>query len=81
MSIVLYAVDDSIPEGAENFRGSLVNVDNNAKINQTRQSAVVVISANDNAIGVISIDAATRRLFVGEPNTSGYDGVFTIRLG
>ncbi|XP_048584248.1 adhesion G-protein coupled receptor V1 isoform X2 [Nematostella vectensis] len=80
MFIEVAATNDSIPEGAQQFTLELVSADNGANLNSTASRAQIVILANDNAKGVISVDMTTRAIVTGEPMTSGYDGVFTIRV-
>lgn len=64
--IELTAVNDSLPEGQEQFTVELVSATNGGMLDQSKKTAQLYIPANDNARGVISIAASSRNVLVKE---------------
>ena len=64
--IELSAVNDSLPEGQEEFTVELVSATNGGTLDNRTNTARLYIPANDNAMGIISIAADSRNLLVEE---------------
>ncbi|XP_069137444.1 adhesion G-protein coupled receptor V1-like isoform X2 [Argopecten irradians] len=76
MSVVLRTKMDTVLEGEERFRISLVTADNNADISHSQGDATVIISPDPGASGTISILPEFRKVYIGEPGESSpsYNG-------
>lgn len=66
-------------EGEEHFRISLVYADSGALLSRNQSSAIVVILADQRAIGAVSISSNTSVVMIGKP-FAGYDGSSAVEL-
>ncbi|XP_030832667.1 adhesion G-protein coupled receptor V1 isoform X3 [Strongylocentrotus purpuratus] len=78
-SIILEAIQDNILEGEERFTLSLTSATVDAEISPVSGSATVVILANPDSAGMVSILSDSRNVMIGEP-MQGYNGQATIHV-
>lgn len=68
-NIVLRSLPDIIPEGQETFFMTLTSVSGGASLRPGFTQARIVIPANDDAFGVLSVSPANQRIFTAESRT------------
>ena len=68
-TIVLQTLPDIIPEGEERYSVVLTAVSGGASLRPGFTQATVVIPANDDAFGVISVAENSRNIYTQESNT------------
>ncbi|XP_071506649.1 adhesion G-protein coupled receptor V1-like [Diadema antillarum] len=78
-SIIIEAVQDGILEGEERFVLSITSVTVDAEISPVYGTATVVILANPDSAGSVSILPSSRNLLIGEPS-GNYNGQAEIHL-
>jgi len=73
---------DSILEGEEIFKVSLISADNSADISHTRGDATVVLLPDPGSAGTVKILPEYRTVYIGEPGESSptYNGQVDIGL-
>ncbi|XP_032809135.2 adhesion G-protein coupled receptor V1 isoform X2 [Petromyzon marinus] len=67
-TISLRTLPDSVLEGEETYTVQLVSAATNGEISATGGRAAIVISADPDAAGVISVASVSRQVFIGEPH-------------
>ncbi|XP_041464132.1 adhesion G-protein coupled receptor V1-like [Lytechinus variegatus] len=78
-SIILEAIQDNILEGEERFTLSLTSATVDAEISPVYGTATVVILANPDSAGMVSILPDSRNILISEP-MQGYDGQAILQL-
>lgn len=81
-TITLRTKVDSILEGEEQFRVSLISADNSADISSTQGDSTIIVEADPGARGTISILPDYRTVYIGEPGESSpsYDGQVKVMI-
>ncbi|XP_062873808.1 adhesion G-protein coupled receptor V1 [Trichomycterus rosablanca] len=78
-SVVIHALADTVLEGEERFTVQLLSARNEAIIDQTRNVASIVISADHGALGFVGIAESSRNVLIGEPHGT-YNGTALVSL-